>query len=438
MTVVGTTTHELADRAGRTANPGSLAATTRSGTRTTSARTVDGAIAAVALLALGQRQVVAQGVTVGLVVALALAPVWVPQLRHWWGARLLLSTGVLAALAGLWLTAASAADHATSRSNLVGHTALLLGVLCGIGVMLWARSVMPARWVGLWFGAGMLLAAVLGDARLTDNPWKYAFALPVSVLLLSLVDRPRWRLAQVLALLLLAGVSALQDSRSYFATVLLATALFLWRLRPAASRRRASGAWTAAVVGVAAAAIYQLGTTLVLQGYLGEQAQARSVAQVETSGSLLLGGRPELAATTALMRDQPWGFGSGVVPSLHDVLVAKTGMASLNYQPNNGYVENYMFGGEIKLHSVTGDLWASFGAVGLACAAVLAFLLVRTLAVSVARREASALLVLLICWTAWNLAFSPLYSAAPTLALALGLGLLPSRPPVGGDDGDDG
>ena len=90
-------------------------------------------------------------------------------------------------------------------------------------------------------------------------------------------------------------------------------------------------------------AVYYLGTTLLVDGYLGEAAQAKSVAQIDAAGSLIAGGRPELAATLALLGADFRGFGLGAIANYHDVLVAKTGMASINYDPNNGYVERYLF-----------------------------------------------------------------------------------------------
>jgi hypothetical protein len=184
-------------------------------------------------------------------------------------------------------------------------------------------------------------------------------------------------------------------------------------------------------------AVYQLGTSLLVQGFLGQEAQERSVQQIETSGSILLGGRPELTATMALMRYQPWGFGSGAVPSPADVLAAKAGMARIGYQPNNGYVESYMFGGQFKLHSIVGDTWAYFGFAGVLLAVVIAVLVTVNLARRLAARTASGLVVFLSCFTVWNLLFSPLYGSAPTLALTLGLALLLRSPPTVGDQVDD-
>ena len=71
-----------------------------------------------------------------------------------------------------------------------------------------------------------------------------------------------------------------------------------------------------------------------------------------------------MAATRALFVHDPLGFGLGIIPSLTDITVAKTGMSAINYQPDNGYVERYMFGTQFEVHSVTGDLWALFGIPG--------------------------------------------------------------------------
>ena len=104
-------------------------------------------------------------------------------------------------------------------------------------------------------------------------------------------------------------------------------------------------------------------------------------------------------------------------------MVAKTGMASVNYDPNNGYVEHFMFGGRIELHSVLGDLWAHYGLLGIALTGYVAFLLVRGMSVAISTRRGVGVVIFLCCWTLWNLLFSPFYGSALTLVLALGLAL---------------
>jgi hypothetical protein len=158
--------------------------------------------------------------------------------------------------------------------------------------------------------------------------------------------------------------------------------------------------------------------------------QQRSVQQLNETGSLILGGRPELAATVALMRDQPMGFGFGTVPSHHDVTVAKTGMANINYDPNNGYVEKNMFGNGYSLHSVFGDVWAHSGLVGLALVATLLVLVVLGLGRRLSVGNASALLLFVSVKTLWNLFFGPFYSSIAILELTLALVLLPRTEPA--------
>ena len=177
---------------------------------------------------------------------------------------------------------------------------------------------------------------------------------------------------------------------------------------------------TLAAIGLAAFVAYNAVQTFILDGWLGAATQERSEAQIELSGSLIAGGRPEMGASSALLAFNPWGFGSGTIPTFSDVLVAKTGMRSLNYQPNNGYVENYMFGGGFEVHSLLGDFWLRFGIVG----AVLLVALVLTSLIGAARRlsagTAAGLTMFLAIQVAWDALFSPLFfTSLNTLTLAV-------------------
>ena len=133
-----------------------------------------------------------------------------------------------------------------------------------------------------------------------------------------------------------------------------------------------------------------------------------------------------MAATRALLVHDPLGFGLGIVPSLADIVVAKTVMSAINYQTDNGYVENYMFGSQFEVHSVGGDLWALFGIPGLALAAVIGIWSIRTVVVGTTHGQGSALPLFLAVVTLWNIFFSPLLTSIPTLVLALGL-ILPVK-----------
>ena len=186
-----------------------------------------------------------------------------------------------------------------------------------------------------------------------------------------------------------------------------------------------------ALVGVGG---YFLIQAALLDGALGENARARSVAQIERSGSLLTGGRPELGASIALLTARPWGYGSGVFPTGEQIQTAKRGMVTLGYDPDNGYVNRYMFGNGFEVHSLTGDLWILFGLSGLALAVLLALAVGSSLITRLASGTASAVGAFLALRLLWDLAFSPIGSAALTLAVTLAV-LLPQvgdrQPPSG-------
>lgn len=367
----------------------------------------------------------------GNAVALVLLPLWVQALRRYSGIRVFAISGVIAAAAGIWLTEFSASDHVTDSSGVISNVVMLLGGIGAVGVVLWARDLLPLWLVGSLYGLGMLVTSGLAGEFANQNAWKFGVGFPVMVIVLSLlVARPGFRWLEAVALMVLAALAVATDSRYRFATLMIAAVLLLWQMLPSDRSRRVSTVTILGAVGVIFALTYNLGTALLIEGYLGEQAQSRTLSQIETSGSLIAGGRPELAASIALFQDHPWGFGAGVQPNLHDVLVAKTGMAAIGYAPNNGYVEQYLFGGGFELHSVAGDLWAAFGLPGLVFVGVCLVLTLRTIGRQLGDRNATGVVLFLAISTLWNLLFSPIYGSLATLVLTLGLGALAreSRP----------
>ena len=402
-----------------------IATAPRPGLRTAKAVRPEAACAGFALVALGFRQDLHTEVTSGYLLAFVLFPLWIGALSRFGGARLFAAMGVFAAAYGLLLSKIDLPPHMISGKDRNSSLVILLGTLAGIGVVLWARTLLPMASIAICYGAGMVLGGAAGFTASGDNAWKFVWAVPVAVVLLGLAARTGRRGIELTALAALMGLSVVFDSRSYLASFTLTAVLVAWQLRPTGLTARASAAFNAVLLAAVGWAIYFLGTTLLVDGYLGAAAQARSIAQIQQSGSLILGGRPELAATLALMRDHFAGYGPGVVPTPQDVLVAKTGMTEIGYAPNNGYVERYMFGGHFELHSVFGDLWANYGLAGLLLTGAIALFTVRGLAGAIAHRTGSAVFLFACVWTLWNVAFSPFYAAEPTILLTMGLVFLP-------------
>lgn len=385
-------------------------------------------VAASVLVLLPLRVTIVNGVSVGLVAALVIAPLWLGKLRGYSGGVAWVTTLIACIGSGLWLTALASSDHVIALHQIRMWVGLLMTLAVTIGVVLWARTFMRDGTVAVLYGTGMLVSSVVvGFAA--SNPWKGGYSLPLTVVLLGLAWLWRRRSLEIGFGLGLAAVSAANDSRSHFAIVLLAVALVVWQvLVRGAVRTRARSAWGSLLALTAiGVAVYSLGQALILEGYLGEDTRARSEAQIETSGSILLGGRPELGATAALMAFRPWGFGFGTLPTVEEIRVAKSGMATLNYDPENGYVENYMFGEVVKLHSIVGDSWALFGFAGVLLVALLVWTLLRRLALDLSTGTLTALTAFLAARLIWDLAFGGLYASLTILGIAVGLALLPQR-----------
>jgi len=373
------------------------------------------------------------GLSVGLAAALALGPVWVRHLRRWTGAGTVVVLVALSLAAGAWLTAIAAVDHDVTFQGMRLWIGLMVGLAATVGVVLWARSMVHDGTVAVVYGLGLLASNLMSVGDQT-NAWKSSFSLPLTMILLGFAwSRSRRGLSVVLALGL-AVTSALNDSRSHFAMVLLAAGAVVWQTWFRGRGRRRSAAGSIVLAGVLGVAVLNLGQAMMLEGYLGEETQARTQGQIERSGSVLLGGRPELGATLALMAHRPMGLGYGTLPGMAEMRVAKSGMATLNYDPDNGYVHNFMFGGVLKLHSVVGDSWSMFGPVGVVLALTIAVIVVRRLGGDLATGTLSALMAFLSAKVVWDLFFGPLYSALPVLGLTIGLALLPrrGRPPAPG------
>lgn len=360
------------------------------------------------------------GLTVGFILAVVLAPVWLGHVRRYrWVALLFVTLGV-ATLSGLWLTASSASDHLMTTRQIVQSTVVVLTIVGGVGLLVWARSMWQTWQVALFFGIGTL-AGISTGGNFAVNPWRFGFSLPVVLIVLSLAAGSRRRWLEFVLCLVLVGVTAISGGRSRTGILLVVAVLLMWQMWRPARRSAASALRLLVVVGSVGLAILQFIQSLALEGFLGESAAERTNLQIAQSGSLLLGGRPEVAATAALMRDHFSGFGLGVSPNYQDILVAKAGFRAINYDPDNGYVEKYLFGTTFELHSVIGDMWAWMGIAGIVAACAISAVILLGITQRVVRREAAGVALFAAVSMLWNLCFSPLNSSLPLMIVALAL-----------------
>jgi hypothetical protein len=386
-------------------------------------------VAGLAVAMVGFTRSLPMGLSAGLLAAAALLPVWLPAVRRYRGTTLLLTLAVVGLVSGALLAGWYSADHAFAPYEAAARASAVLGAVGGVGVVLWARGVLPSPVLGTAFGLGMLLSG-LAEAPTSDNLWKFQLSAPLMVIALALAGRAGRPAVTVAVLAVLGLVNVTNDARSAFGFCAVAAVLVLWQQRRVTDRPAHRGRrWLALpVIGGLAAGGYWLLTDLMLAGALGAEIQQRTVTQIAQSGSLLLGGRPEWTATWALAHSHPFGFGLGTVPNDQDLLLAKAGIAVTNIPTAAGYVETYMLAGGVHLHSIAADLWASLGPAGVLLGLAAGVLVLLGIAIQLGRRQASGLVCLLVPTALWGLLFGPMESNVDTLTLALGL-LLLARPP---------
>ena len=372
-----------------------------------------------------------QLLTLADLLVVATFPIWWPVTRRYVGTRAWLFLGLLCIPAGVVLSVLNSVDHQIRLGTSATSTVLMVSLLCSVGFMLWAKERLTPGGLVATFGLGLLVGMSTDSALFATNPWKFGMALPVSILVLGLAAMTKRRWVEILAAVTLCIVSGFTDGRSFFALFLLTIALVAWQMRPKVSSRRGSAFRAIAGLILAAIVVYNLGQAIILDGFLGEETQQRTAQQIGDSGNLILGGRPEIAATANLMRVDPLGFGSGTIPNYNDIRTAKQGMAYVGYDPNNGYVEKWMFGHGYALHSGFGDYWAIYGFLGLAFTGFALVIVLRRLGTALADRSASAALIFISSLTIWNVFFAPSYSGMKMLILILALSFIvrPAPPP---------
>ena len=365
------------------------------------------------------------GLVAGDPLAWVLIPLWVPVLRRYRGASSLVGLLLIACCSSWMLTRFASADHHVSMKLNAEIIKLLLSTATSVGLLLWVREHLDQKYVYLVFGLGMVAAGPSNRALFATNQWKFFWSVPLTVVIVGWLAselRPRLTLA---LLGVFGALCMLNDARSNFAVLLLTMVLVVWRLLPRVHSRRSTVAGTLAMMGAIAASAYYGVQAAILDGVLGESTRARTAEQLQASGSLLMGARPEFGASTGLLQLRPGGFGGGTFLTTNDLVAAKDGMKLLNFDPNNGYVEKFMFGRGIELHSMVFDLWAWAGPVGVLVALVILaqtlFLLGHQL---ITEPAAGAVLIFVSLLTLWNLPFSPWLASMPITILTLGVGLV--------------
>lgn len=365
---------------------------------------------------------IAMRVTTATLASVALLPVWVGTVTRFRHATTVLLLAGVALVSGVLMAVYAPEWRSINWAEARGNVSLLLTAAMSLGLLLWARTVVPLHRLVLVYGIGALLAQVPASAG-SPNAWKYHLAIPITLVVLSLVGATRSIPVWIAALLGLGAVGVVFDHRSYFGLCLLACLVLLWHTRTRGLSRRSTRIRGVAFLILGTYGLYVLATSLMIAGYLGEAYQERSLAQAQAGGSVILGGRPEWAASVALLMAFPGGFGIGAVPRLAETMVAREGLAMVGISGHHGYVDSFMFGGRFELHSVMADYWAWFGLAGLVLGAVIGVLVVWGLTRPSDEVAARPTTVFISLMALWLLAFGPAFTSQSDIILALALTL---------------
>lgn len=388
---------------------------------------VDRWVAALCAVGAGLDIGLAMGLRLGLLLAVATGVLWFrvigrSRLYQW-----LVVLVVAALIMGALLTLTASPDHGVSQAAVLRRSALLLGIPAVAGMLAWGARLFGTQAMAVLFGTGMLLGIPF-HLSTQENVWRFTYSVAVGIFVMAVASYIGRRWVAIVALVTLAVIGLLNDSRSNSAMLVLAVIFVIVQEISRLSTRRGRGLGAVATLLLGGLAIYWGLQGAILEGYFGEATRSRTAAQIEQSGSLILGGRPEMAASFALIRDHPLGLGSGTIASYGDIMSAKTGMAGTGYDPNNGYVENFMFGGPIEVHSALGDFWLWFGPLGMGAGVLVVLMVVACFGRSFSQVRLTPLLAYLTVRIVWDSAVSPANSGVRLLTLGLALALSAERP----------
>lgn len=381
--------------------------------------------AAVALLGaalIGMRVDISYGVTAGGIYALAMLPIWTRTLVR---SRSLLVISFLAILcvgSGYLLTQANGSTHATNSSDLLSHSAQLVQLAATTAFLVWAFSSTSVSAATVAFGVGAVAGIPFNESS-DPNLWRFTLSIPLTMLILALASLSRGLTIPVVALVGLAVVGFVNDSRSNSSFLLLAAVVLVWQRIARTGSRRGRGFGGAVTLVVSGLLLANLVQSAILDGYFGEVTRQRTEMQIEQSGNVVFGGRPEIAASAALIGRYPFGLGSGTIANYQDIQAASQSMLGIGYDPDNYYVQKFMFGQTVEVHSVIGDLWIWFGIAGLVFGAACATIFILGSLRGYGAGSLAAVYLYIVLRATWDLFFSPFASAVRLWPLALALSI---------------
>jgi hypothetical protein len=315
-------------------------------------------------------------------------------------------------------------------AGLLGGAARVTFLIADISaILLWLaaskdRSIALARLI-FALAAGVLLYNVLAQPRFEDDPWKFGYGIPVTLIAIALavkaVSKGRSRTAFILVLAF-AALNLVLFFRS-MGLILLSAAMLTLIYRCRRGHKPLGPASLAILCALSFLFVTGYGLA-AYDGYLGQAAQLKIHQQVGKSVTpyrILVSGRKELATSIVLLWRSPLqGVGAD-----HHLTAAESNemidvFASRGFPLTPTDVRRISPGSEYIAHSAVFAAWLEAGVLGLPAAIAITITLVR----AVLRRPAVGGIAstALIINSAWGLFFSPAGGIARVL-LAVGIAI---------------
>jgi len=308
-----------------------------------------------------------------------------------------------------------------------GWAAIVFTITGFAAVMVLVSVPRRARYFALGLAAGGCLGYLVSpNPYAASDPWKWAFALPVGLVIAAGLSGPigaRFRWLTIATFLAFGGMNLILGYRSLGGISLLTAGYLVVAVvagRPDALHRpsalRVAGGFI--ILAALTVGVLQLYDVAAANGLLGRVAQSTHAEQAGAFG-VLLGGRSEVLASTQAIADSPvLGHGSWAKDFTYVQLLAER-RASFGYEIGAGYSDV----GLIPTHSYLTQSWVWAGVLGgvfwLAIAGLAGRLLANLYSV---RLEMAPLLVFSATMLLWNIAFSP-YGSNGRLIAAYGIAL---------------
>lgn len=275
-----------------------------------------------------------------------------------------------------------------SRTMKPSLTVSLTGLACGLG-WLWIVNVPSLTW---------------------DVVWKYALAIPISILVMIMLSRFRWPIV-LIGTFGLAVFSMSMGNRSMSIIIILAGIIYAFRKSDTRRSERRRLIASSVVLLAVLVASYLLVPNLAKDGVLGEAVMESFQRNAQVSENPLLGGRAELPVSLATAFVNPV-FGWGVMPIATSEILSAAG----NWADRLGIVTGpatdrlwvHPQNGSVLAHSVIMEMWISSGIFGLLSCLVIFITLIKLLQKLLFSQSNRVLPVVFISiCLMWDILFAP-------------------------------